>query len=135
MSYTVQTKDLQVGMRMVNPILGKKGNIKVNKGEVLSEAHVKKLNKWKGVDEANPRGLEVESSRATGSEMPNVVKEPWKSPVIEQKSKQNLQSKMTVPVSFDSKGNIIGREENKVIERKKNGTNNIKPRRAKSKKR
>ncbi len=108
MGHIVKTKDLQVGMRMVSPILGKKGDVKVNAGEILSKAHVDKLNKWKGVDDANPRGIEVESSPLhSGSEMPNVVANPWESPIIQAKSKQNLQSSISVPAITDKDGRVL----------------------------
>ena len=107
MAHVVKTKDLQVGMRVVEPILGKKGDVKVNKGEVLSQLHVDKLKKWKGVDEANPKGLKVESSRASGSAVPDVVDKPWLSPLVEKKAKKNLQSKVAVPAMYDEEGNLL----------------------------
>jgi len=107
MAHTVRTNDLQVGMKVKNPILGKNGSVKVNAGEVLSNMHVTKLKKWKGVDAANPRGIEVESSPLhSGDELPRVVDKPWESPLVQAKAKQKLQSSVSVPAILDEAGNV-----------------------------
>lgn len=108
-THVVKTQDLQAGMRVVKPILGKKGDIKVARGEVLSGAHVEKLRKWKGVDKANPRGIEVESTPLhSGGALPDVIDAPWKSPLVEAKSKDNLQKKsFAVPAMKDENGKIL----------------------------
>jgi len=107
MGHTVKTKDLQVGMKVVAPIVGVKGDIKVNKGEILSKGHVDKLNTWKGVDAANPKGIEVESSRASGSALPSVVDKPWESPIVQANSKKKLQSSSRVPGIYDENGKLL----------------------------
>ncbi len=110
MSQTVKVAGLQAGMKMAEPILGKKGDIKVHKGEILSQMHVAKLNKWVGVDEANPRGIEIESAPLhTGQLMPGVVDKPWESPLVKQKAKENMQSKTTVSVDIKD-GKVLHEE-------------------------
>ena len=118
MSHTVRANDLQVGMKVREPILGKKGDIKVNKGEILSGGHVDKIKKWKGIDAANPNGIQVESTPKGDSvgAVPSIVDEPWRSPLVEQKSKNNLQRSVAVSVEFDKDGNIIRDEEEQKAE-------------------
>jgi len=109
MSYSVKAKDLQVGMKVVNPILGKKGDIKVRSGEILSNQHVTGMKKWKGLDEANPGGMVVESSPLhSGSDVPSVIDKPWESPIVEKNAKHNLQTKsFAVPAIRDAHGNVL----------------------------
>ncbi|MEY2702361.1 MAG: hypothetical protein RLY43_994 [Bacteroidota bacterium] len=107
MAHSVQVKDLQVGMRVTKDVLGKRGDVKVRTGEVLSNLHVTKMKDWEGLDAANPKGIEVESSLHSGSEYPETVMKPWLSPVIQAKSKKNLQSTMTVPAMYDEAGKLL----------------------------
>jgi len=95
-------------MRVVKPVLGKKGDIKVNAGEILSKAHVTKMQGWKGLDAANPKGIEVDSSaRHSGSELPDIVDHPERSPLVEAKAKQNAQSRITVPGIYDENSKCL----------------------------
>lgn len=108
MSRSVKTADLQAGMRVTEDVLGKKGDVKVNKGEILSQLHVTKMKKWVGLDAANPGGIYVESTPMhSGRAIPSVVDRPWESPVVEGQAKKKMQSKMQVDCAFDKEGNII----------------------------
>jgi len=107
MTRSVTVKDLQVGMKVSEPVLGKKGDIKVNKGEILSKTHVDKMQRWAGLDAANPRGIQVESTLKTGTDIPDIVDHPERSPIIETGAKKKLTSSMQVPVGFDKEGNVI----------------------------
>ena len=108
MSKNVKVADLQPGMKVAEHVVGKKGDVKVRKGEILSQMHVEKMKKWKGLDDANPRGICIESTPLkTATLMPEIVDHPEKSPLIERGAKQKLQKSMAVKVAFDKEGNII----------------------------
>ena len=131
MSRSVKTASLQAGMRVTEDIVGKKGDIKVRRGEILSQMHVTKMKKWKGLDESNPRGIQVESSPLhTGTQMPNTVDKPWESPLVEKTAKNKLGSSMRVSHGFDKEGNIIEGVPN-VLKDKQN--DDIKPKRGRPK--
>lgn len=104
----VKAKDLQVGMKVKENILGKKGDIKVRKGEVLSGMHVNAMKSWQGLDDANPNGMQVESSPLnSGQELPNTVNRPWESPLIENAAKKKLESTLQVPGIYDENGKCL----------------------------
>ena len=115
---SLKTSELQVGMKVKDNILGARGDVKVNKGEVLSKMHIDKLNQWNKtglVDQLNPRGFETESTIKSGSDIPAVIDRPDLSPVIQGQSKAKLQSQMSVPIDikdgkvirYDAQGNPI----------------------------
>lgn len=105
---SVKVNDLQVGMKVAVDVLGKRGDVKVRQGEILSNLHVTKMKSWKGLDEANPRGIEVESSPLySGDEYPRTVMHPWESPVIQAHSKNKLQSTILVPAILDETGKCL----------------------------
>lgn len=106
MRNSIKTKDLQAGMRVTEHVLGKKGDIKVNKGEILSKMHVDKMQRWHGLDEANPRGIFVENAPLhTGQIMPSVVDNPEKSPLIQKTA--TTRKKYAQGMDVDEDGNIL----------------------------
>lgn len=108
MSKSVKVNDLQVGMKVTADVLGKRGDVKVSQGEILSNLHVTKMKSWKGLDEANPKGIKVESSPLhSGDEFPRTVMHPWESPVIQAHSKNKLQSTISVPAILDETGKCL----------------------------
>ena len=117
---------LQVGMVVKQDVVGKKGDVKINKGEVITQLHIDKLKKWsKGKDAKGNTGdifaynrgaIEIGSDpRQTGGLYPKVEKEPWRSPVIESGAKNKNQSSMRVPCDIDDNGNIV-RDDEEVIQ-------------------
>lgn len=107
----VGVDQLEPGMKVHKEVMGRRGTPLVNAGEVLSRTHIDKLRKWehanppagptkarlkKGdpierlpfqgghrVSDFNPRGILVSATLSSGEDVPAVVADPTKSPIIQ----------------------------------------------------
>ena len=80
---------LQVGMKLREPIMGFRGNILVHVGEILSLKHIEQINKWNaraGLGKLSHYTREVTAinTSASGDEAPPVEADPYKSIAVQQ---------------------------------------------------
>lgn len=107
----VTVDQLEPGMKVHKEILGRRGTPLVNAGEILTRTHCDKLKKWENapapagptkarlkkgdpierlpfqgghrVSDFNPRGILVSATLASGDDVPAVVADPTKSPLVQ----------------------------------------------------